>query len=208
MQFSSSRSSIGRTQFNGLFKEAVKILSGKPDVTEDSRGGVSPARLRKHQIEGGFPEPLFELFRRDTITARNVAYRLVRAHFPESMQSAVLEATLGERIVFDPWVHQPETAIGPSELLKSTVSRRSRNSDFRNRVLPIYGYQCAVCEFSIEFPLRNWPALEAAHIKWHSHHGPEIRQMDCLSVCCITNCLIGEPSRFCLSLFKSLSHLN
>ena len=142
-------------------------------MTEDSRGGVSPAGLREFQIKGGFPKPLFELFRRETTIARNVAHQLVSAHFPKSMQTAVLEATLGERIVFDPWAHDHRPSSDQSELLEYTVKRRKRNSEFRDNVLQLCRRRCAVCEYSIEFPEKYWPALEAAHIKWNSHSGPD-----------------------------------
>ena len=141
-------------------------------ITEDSRGGVSPAALREHHIMGGFPESLFNLFCREKTIALNVAGQLLDAHFPESMHLPVLEATLGKRVIYDPWYRAEGSQSEESPLLESRIRRRARDFTFRNRILPNYSYRCAVCEFSIEFPVGYWPALEAAHIKWHSHRGP------------------------------------
>ena len=158
-----------------LQKDRVWEIPDANRIAEDSRGGVSPARLREFHIMGGFPEALFDSFRRDRTVALNVAEQLVSAHFPESMRMAVLEATLGERTIYDPWYPNPSPVVDSkqSPLLESMVSRRTRNPHFRNSVLPNYRNRCAVCEFSMEFPVGYRPALEAAHIKWHSYRGPD-----------------------------------
>lgn len=39
-----------------------------------------------------------------------------------------------------------------------------------------------MCGYSFQFPEGYWPALEAAHIQWHSHCGPDI-STNGLSLC-------------------------
>jgi putative restriction endonuclease len=48
---------------------------------------------------------------------------------------------------------------------------RPRDPHFRSRVLTLYGYRCAVCDFDARL-FQDAIALEAAHIKWHQAGGP------------------------------------
>lgn len=156
-----------------LQRDGVWVIPNAHRIPKDASGGVSAGRLREFSAKGGFPEDLYELFHRDTSAALNVAQKLVDDHFPESMRTAVLEATLGERMVVDPWYQEEKSESDLSPLIQSLHNRRTRNPNFRKEVLPIYGYRCAVCKFSLEFPVEYRPALEAAHIKWHSYRGPD-----------------------------------
>ncbi len=142
-------------------------------VPEQSNGSVSPSSLRQLNVLGGFPSSVYNTFRRDPKLALALAQQLVDAHFPETMRSAVLEATLGDQ-AFDAGSSAPsKTKDEHSPLLTSTLARRHRNPKFRRKILTKYDYKCAVCSYSFEFPVGNWPALEAAHIRWHSHDGPD-----------------------------------
>ena len=117
--------------------------------------------------------PIYEAFRSDSALAMLIARRLLDAHFPETMRSAILKATLKE--------HAPKAEMLLSELtssehasyLKATSTRRARDDKFRGMALEKYGHCCAVCNYSVEFPVGCWPALQAAHIKWHWHLGPD-----------------------------------
>ena len=138
-------------------------------VPQHAGGGVSPTRLRDLNILGGLPAPLYDAFRSDPALALRVARKLVDSHFPWTMRSAVLEATLGDHA----FSLSPATEYDHSSILGPAFGRRNRNSKFRKSVLETYDYKCAVCEYSFEFPAGHWPALEAAHIRWHSHEGPD-----------------------------------
>ena len=163
-------------------KDGVWHIPEADRVTEHSNGSVSPTELSKLQISGGLPIPIFNLFREDRTIALKVSQELVRAHFPETLQRSVLEATLGESLYDNDM--NVDRKVDNSELLESVRSRRRRNPVFRRNVLKAYRYRCAICCYSLEFPLEEWPALEAAHIKWHSHHGPDETQNG-LSLCAL-----------------------
>lgn len=151
-------------------------------VPEQSNGSVSPKSLKELNVLGGFPSTLHDAFSRDPSLALKVAKQLVDAHFPQTMRAAVLEATLGEYAFGDASLEffTPESALSP--ILSNVHFRRKRNQKFRQRVLWKYDHKCAVCGYSFEFPLGYWPALEAAHIKWHSHCGPDVSKNG-LSLC-------------------------
>ncbi|CAO5174206.1 putative restriction endonuclease [Frankia sp. AiPs1] len=52
------------------------------------------------------------------------------------------------------------------------MRRRRRAAAFAAQVLRVYGYACAACGF--DGRLGATPVgLEAAHVRWHSQHGPD-----------------------------------
>lgn len=154
-------------------KDQIWEVTRAHRVPEQSNGSVSPSSLRELNVRGGFPSSLYNSFRRHPNLALKVASQLVDSHFPETMRFAILEATLGD-LAYD--VAPIATQIirdKHSPLLDSALTRRRRNPKFRRRILREYGYKCAVYSYSFEYPVGHWPALEAAHIRWHSHHGPD-----------------------------------
>ena len=142
-------------------------------VPEQSNGSVSPTSLRQLNALGGFPSALYNALRHHPTLALVISQQLVDAHFPETMRSAVLEATLDDHASNERSGATPQARSEYSPLLSSALTRRRRNPKFRSKILRKYDYRCAVCSYAIEFPSGHWPALEAAHIKWHSHRGPD-----------------------------------
>jgi putative restriction endonuclease len=49
---------------------------------------------------------------------------------------------------------------------------RPRRAGFAEEVLRAYAYQCAMCGFDGALG-RNPVGIEAAHVRWHSQHGPD-----------------------------------
>jgi putative restriction endonuclease len=66
--------------------------------------------------------------------------------------------------------------IAALDLAESTapghVAPRQRRRGFAEEVLRAYAYQCAMCGFDGALG-RHPVALEAAHVRWHSHDGPD-----------------------------------
>ena len=117
----------------------------------------SKKQLRDRGVKGGLPEPLYRLFAADPLSARLAARRLLDAHFPVSMHQHILE-------VVGLWdVDEPEA--GASRRLR-------RDPNFREAVLTAYERRCAVCNFDLRLK-DDLLGLEAAHIQWHSHGGPD-----------------------------------
>ncbi|WP_428100521.1 phosphorothioated DNA-binding restriction endonuclease [Candidatus Rariloculus sp.] len=154
-------------------KDGIWQVPSAEQVRVQSNGSVAPTELRKLGIVGGLTTPIHELFRRDSAKALEVAHLLLDAHFPETLHRAILEETIGDCLFDTNRVADSKVELDKSELLKSTYVRRRRNPKFRRKILETYAFRCAVCEFSLEFPNGTWPALEAAHIMWHSCLGPD-----------------------------------
>lgn len=119
--------------------------NGKRPTTSD---------LRRFHAVGRFPLEVERRLRGNPRLVHEISDRVLEAHFPESLHSDILDA------------------VGLSRDLE-TVTRRRRDPEFRQKILDVYGYRCAVC--GLDMRLRNMTvALEAAHIKWHQAGGPDV----------------------------------
>ena len=79
--------------------------------------------------------------------------------FPRSLHSEILLAAGLE-------LEAAEVDVG------GILHSRSRDSEFRERILVAYSFRCAVCGFNVWLG-RVPVGLEAAHIKWHQAGGPD-----------------------------------
>ena len=113
--------------------------------------------LRDQGVAGGLPEPLYRLLASDPTGARLAARRLLDEHFPASMHQHILEAV-------GLW--------GIAEAEDRVSHRPRRDPRFREAVLTAYERRCAVCDFDLRLK-DDLLGLEAAHIQWHSHGGPD-----------------------------------
>lgn len=108
----------------------------------------------KFGTRGGFPQPIYEAFRRDPLLVRKTAGLLLTAHFPPSIHEEIV------------------AAVG---LDSETERKRSRFTGFRAEVLETYGHACAFCGYSVKIGNADL-GLDAAHIMWHQAKGPDIAQ--------------------------------
>ena len=84
-----------------------------------------------------------------------VARHLLEKHFPDSLHQGILDDA-GLRL------DAGSTASG----------RKGRDPELRQKVLMAYESRCCVCGYDLR--LGDRPAgLEAAHIMWHTHGGPD-----------------------------------
>ena len=108
--------------------------------------------LRQYGV-GGLLEPIAYQFQENPDLAFEVAQNLLNAHFPISYHKDILEK------------------VGITHPLQ-ILHLEPRIWNFRENILKIYDYRCAVCGFDVR--LRHQPvALEASHIKWHKAGGPD-----------------------------------
>ena len=156
------------------------------EVTNANRVSLSPSgdahvsSLVRENVHGGFPLDVFDTLRSNEKLAIEIAYSLVEAHFPSSLQNEVLQA-VG---IFSKYEH---------------VRRRARDGLLAESVLVAYGYKCSVCAFSVCLGSRPI-ALEAAHIRWHSSRGPD-QINNALALCALHHRLF-DAGAFTLSLDK------
>lgn len=123
------------------------------------RPGRPLAEVRK--LDGGFPADLHSLLQRDPELVERAASHILADHFPESLHQEIRDR-VG---LFDSMVLEDEAIFG-------TKPRRSRDPRFREAVLTAYERRCAVCDYDIRLS-DDLFGLDAAHIRWHSHGGPD-----------------------------------
>ncbi len=110
-------------------------------------------------VEGGLPEPLHRSLAADPGLAALLAQRLLEEHFAESFHRDILEAV------------GLDAAAGEAEIALWQPGR-PRVSNFRTEVFSAYERRCAVCGYDIRLG-DDLLGLEAAHIRWHTHGGPD-----------------------------------
>ena len=188
-------SSLPRPQypFRWLLTDHLWEIPRFSDLSKDSSDNLSVRELRRLGIEGGFPQPVYDLLLTRPELARLAAWEILREHFPASLHRELLDAA-GIRDADVPaegrtWegdlddglagVAVREREIDPRPEVREPPTyysflshRRRRDPLFRRRVLEAYEERCAVCDLDIRLGERLL-GLEAAHIQWHSHGGPD-----------------------------------
>ena len=106
---------------------------------------------------GGLPKSLYRLLVDDSASVREAADLILDEHFPLSMHQHILE-TVGLE--------------GTAGKQKTKSLRSKRDPRFRHLVLTAYERRCAICQFDLRLN-DDLLGLEAAHIQWHSHGGPD-----------------------------------
>ena len=136
-----------------LQTDGIWELPGAADL--DRAPGDTPSLTVTRQLEGGFSEPIWRLLQRDEGLVRDVADRLLAAHFPPSIHEDLLDRV---------GLHDLE-----QPLLRKAQRRDPR---FRIEVLRAYEYRCAVCGY--DGRLDNVPVgIDAAHVRWWAAGGPD-----------------------------------
>lgn len=126
----------------------------------------SPTRrdLETHGVRAGLSKSLHDRLRRDPVLLREAADRILFAHFQESLHDAIRDA-----------VGLPRDAMTRGVMAREgdVTGRAPRDPDFRHAVIRAYERRCAVCNYDLEIA-GDLFGLEAAHIRWHSHDGPDV----------------------------------
>ena len=135
-----------------LQNDGIWEVSDADQIRETVSGDAYITDLRNYNVSGGFNETVFAQLQSDSELVFEVIHKLLEKHFPPSIHEDILQAV-------------------NIELPLQAFDTRTRTSNFRRNVLRAYEYKCAICAFDVK--LGTSPiALEASHIKWKSHGGP------------------------------------
>ncbi len=168
-------------------------------ITQTLSGHAHIASLRREGARGGLPADVFLSLQQDRVTALDIAYSLLDAHFPDTLHIDILRAVGIDTGYVAPGVSdvgiQGRQGIGQDF---KQVRRRLRDPAFSKAVLGAYGERCAVCAFSVR--LHGVPvALDAAHIRWHRAGGRDRDKVsNGLSLCALHHRLF-DAGAFTLS---------
>ncbi len=141
-----------RLENDGLWE----LAGPKADRVREGDTDPSSRYLREHAIRGGFPEELQSTLESNDELIAELAKALLEENFPRSIHDDVL-AAVGLKVD------------------EARSSERSRDPEFRQKVMRAYEYRCGVCGFDVRIK-DTLVALEAAHIKWHQAGGPDSEQ--------------------------------
>ena len=141
--------------------EELWELAGAETISVTPGGSANSGDLIRHGVRGGPPERLYKLLRRDSELVRAAADLLLDEHFPDTMHDAIREQ-----------VGLPDNSTAMVREGDIVARRPRRDPEFREAVLRAYGRRCTVCDFDLRITDTLF-GLEAAHIRWHSHGGPD-----------------------------------
>ena len=89
-----------------------------------------------------------------------IIQNLLEIHFPYSIHEDILRAV------------EIDSPLQIAKPQRQDSKRQKRDSSFRPKILKAYEEKCAVCGFDVKLGTESI-ALEAAHIKWYTHRGPD-----------------------------------
>ena len=140
---------------------ALWELAGDERLSPVPGRSATSGQLIRHGVMGGLSEPLYRLLRRDPELVRAAADLLLDEHFPDSMHNAIREQ-----------IGLPDHATWAVREAAAVSHRPGRDPEFREAVLRAYERRCTFCGFDLRIGDTLF-GLEAAHIMWHSHGGPD-----------------------------------
>ena len=162
--------------FRWLLTDGLWEIPEFVKLSKNASGDLYISELKERGIEGGLPKDVYELLRADPGLVRRAADQILREHFPESLHREILDAV---RILEDGIRREAEDASVAPEVRERDheptyyLTRvRWRDPVFRRKVLEAYEERCSVCDFDIRLG-DQLLGMEAAHIQWHSHGGPD-----------------------------------
>lgn len=139
-----------------LQNDDIWVLENSENVT--ARKGNTDAKkfeLNKYNVIGSFSQKIQTALDADPSLIIEIAKVILNNHFPDSLhEDIVSEASLTLETLED-------------------YKKKTRDPEFRNRVLRAYSYQCAICGLNIQSRNEHL-GVEAAHIMWHQAGGPDI----------------------------------
>ena len=131
-------------------------------IRQTNSGDAYITDLRNYNVSGGLNQTIFQELKNDPQLVFEVIHKLLNKHFPPSIHEDILQAV-------------------NIELPVQTFATKTRTPNFRNSILKAYEYKCAVCGFDVKLGTSTI-ALEASHIKWKSHGGPN-KTVNGLALC-------------------------
>ena len=133
----------------------------KKYVRQTSEKDAFKDDLCEYNITGGFRKAIADQFLEDSKLVSEIIQILLYKNFSYSIHEDILQAV------------GIESPLQVFQWQMPDSKQRKRDSKFRENILKVYKYKCAVCGFDAQLDAKPI-ALEAAHIKWHMHDGPDI----------------------------------
>ena len=145
-----------------LQEDSIWEVTNSHEIVPNSSGDARKSDLLEHNVSGGFYECIAEQLQNDSALVIEIIQGRLNKDFPVSIHSEILQAV-------------------DIEFPLQVFETNERSSNFRKDILRAYEYKCAVCGFDVKLGT-SAIALEASHIKWKSHGGPN-EEVNGLALC-------------------------
>ena len=152
-----------------LKNDGVWEIPDAEKIRETVSGDPFKRDLDRHDVSGGFPKDIAHQLQKDSTLSLEIIQSLLEIHFPHSIHEDILQAV------------EIDSPLQISKPQRRDPKRRKRDHSFRANILKAYEYKCAVCGFDVKLGASPI-ALEAAHIKWYTHRGPDT-EVNGLALC-------------------------
>lgn len=126
-----------------------ELINGEECIPRKSNTDPKKSELIKYNVMAGFDEESFRTILENPKLIDDIASKIIQDNFPETLQEELFV-----RFGFE-----------------VNTSAKSRDPEFRRKVLRAYNYKCAVCGFDLAMDNVS-VGVEAAHIKWKQYSGP------------------------------------
>ena len=136
-----------------LQNDEIWEIPNADNIRQTNSGDALKGDLVRYDVSGGFREDIAHQLQNDSKLVSEIIQKQLEDHFPPSLHEDILQAV---EIEF------------PLQISK----RQGPAPNFRANVLKAYQYRCAICGFDVKLG-HQLTALEAAHIRWRSEHGPD-----------------------------------
>ena len=144
-----------------LKNDEVWEIPDAEKIRQTDSGDPFKTDLDCHDVSGGFPENIAHQLQNDSTLSLEIIQGLLEDHFPHSIHEDILRAV------------EIDSPLQIAKSQRQDSKRRKRDSSFRPKILKAYEEKCAVCGFDAKLETLSI-GLEAAHIKWHTEHGPDV----------------------------------
>lgn len=144
-----------------LVTDGLWQVHNADELDRQASGFPTMAALRNSSA--GFPDDVAEQLASDPVLVNTVVRQLLEEHFAPSTHDDILDAV---GIVLS------SVDLDAEKTSEYGVSRR-RDPQFRDHVLRAYEYRCAFSGFRAALN-GTYLGCEAAHVRWHSHDGPDV----------------------------------
>lgn len=142
--------------FSRLQNDGLWVVASDEGVIEHPRGSdAKKSILLEQNARGAFPDEIYDHLENDPELINELAQTVLDAHFPETMHQDIRQ-TVGLEFRYS----------------MRTESLRTRDPNFRYRVLTAYEQKCALCGYCVRIG-STLIGIEAAHIKWFQAGGPD-----------------------------------
>lgn len=152
-------------RLRGDMEGSIWEIPDADSIIKNRSGDVSSKMLIDQNIMAGFQESLFQQLQSNPKELSQFAQKILDDYFPQSLHEDI------------------RNDIGfISEYQNETISRK-RDPRFAPRILELYRYCCAICQYGARLG-HSLMGLEAAHVKWRAYGG-EDHETNGIALCSI-----------------------